>query len=258
MLVKMSSAAVDISDQAFSQHSDEAMSSVTEERPAKRACIDISNYDDVDLSEFTLRDKGKGKNGHMAYPLLGSESIRFNLTPSDWLQTPFGFDVDGKYEKPSFLGGNAPEKANASEGLSLRVNLQPEQAVFLKKLDEISKTAFAELVDAKWNPLVVDNPLLKNSLCKIGVVLKGADLTKITVVVDNKVIRGQGWSFLEAYLVNCRNFKYAEVKMSVRVKKLWNVAGKAGLGLEATQLVLRPTDRPAEVDLFSDDAALLA
>ena len=258
MLVKMSSAAVDISDQAFSQHSDEAMSSVTEERPAKRACIDISNYDDVDLSEFALKDKGKGKNGHLAYPLLGSESIRFNLTPSDWLQTPFGFDVDGKYEKPSFLGGNAPEKANASEGLSLRVNLQPEQAVFLKKIDEISKTAFAELVDAKWHPLVVENPLFKSSLCKIGVVLKGADLTKITVVVDNKVIRGQGWSFLEAYLVNCRNFKYAEVKMSVRVKKLWNVAGKAGLGLEATQLVLRPTDRPAEVDLFSDDAALLA
>ena len=46
--------------------------------------------------------------------------------------------------------------------------------------------------------------------------------------------------------------------MSVRVKKLWNVAGKAGLGLEATQLVLRPSERPTEVDLFSDDAALLA
>ena len=64
--------------------------------------------------------------------------------------------------------------------------------------------------------------------------------------------------FLETHLGNCRNFNYAEVMMSVRVKKLWNVAGKAGLGLEATQLVLRPTDRPAEVDPFSDDAALLA
>ena len=254
----MSSTAVDISDQAVSEHSNEAMSSVTEERPTKRACIDISNYDDVDLSEFTLRDKGKGKNGHMAYPLLGSESIRFNLTPSDWLQTPFGFDVDGKYEKPSFLGGKAPEKVDSSEGLSLRVNLQPEQAVFLAKLDETARTAFAELVDAKWNTLVVENPLFRTSLCKISVVLKGADLTKLAIVIDNKVIRGEGWAFLETYLGNCRNFKYAEVKMSVRVKKLWNVAGKAGLGLEATQLVLRPTERPAEMDLFSDDAALLA
>ena len=188
----MSSSAVDISDQAASEHSNEAMSSVTEERPIKRTRMDISNYDDVDLSQFVLKDKGKGKNGHMAYPLLGSESIRFNLTPSDWLQTPFGFDVDGKCEKPSFLGGNAPEKANASEGLSLRVNLQPEQAAFLKKLDEISKTAFAELVDAKWHPLVVDNPLFKTSLCKIGVVLKGADLTKLTIVIDKMVVRGHG------------------------------------------------------------------
>jgi hypothetical protein len=113
-------------------------------------------FSDVDLNEFALKDNGKGKNGHNAFPLVNGEGIRFNLTPTGWLKTPFGFDVDGKYEKPSFLGGNAPEKANASEGLSLRVNLQPEQAVFLKKLDEISKTAFAELVDAKWNPLVVE------------------------------------------------------------------------------------------------------
>ena len=46
--------------------------------------------------------------------------------------------------------------------------------------------------------------------------------------------------------------------MSVKVRKLWNVAGKAGLGLEATQLVLRPAERPAEKDLFADDSELLA
>ena len=50
------------------------MSSVTEERPIKRTRIDISSYDEVDLSQFALKDKGKGKNGHVAYPLLGSES----------------------------------------------------------------------------------------------------------------------------------------------------------------------------------------
>ena len=166
--------------------------------------------------------------------------------------------MDGKYEKPSFLGGKAPEKVDASESLSLRVELCSEKAAFLSNLDKAAQEAFAEIVDAKWNPLVAENPLFKTSFCKIGVVLKGGDLTKIAVVLGDKVIRGEGWAFLETYLGGCRNFKYADIKMSVRVKKLWNVAGKAGLGLEATQLVLRPSERPTEVDLFGDDAALLA
>ena len=51
---------------------------------------------------------------------------------------------------------------------------------------------------------------------------------------------------------------HADVKMTVRVKKLWYVAGKAGLGLEATQLVLRPSERPTEADAFADDDELLA
>jgi hypothetical protein len=42
--------------------------------------------------------------------------------------------------------------------------------------------------------------------------------------------------------------------------KLWNVGGKAGIKLEATQIVLRPgaNTRPQEVDAFADDAELLA
>ena len=45
---------------------------------------------------------------------------------------------------------------------------------------------------------------------------------------------------------------------TARVKELWNVGGKAGIQLEATQIVLRPGDRPKEVDAFSNDAELLA
>ena len=78
-----------------SECSDAAMSTA-EERSTKRARIEIKPFTELDISEFTLKHKGKGKNGgHMAYLLLSGESIRFNLTPNEWLRTPFGFDGCG-------------------------------------------------------------------------------------------------------------------------------------------------------------------
>ena len=252
----MSLAAADISDQE-SMCAEEAMSS-TGEPAAKRARIEVKPYTEINLSEFALKDKGKGKNGHMAYPLLAGETIRFNLSPSEWLRTPFGLDVDSKFEKPSFLGGKAPEKADASEGLSLRLDLADGQATFMRELDKAAEEAFAKIVDAKWSAMVTSNPLYKSTLCKVTVILKGADLTKLAIVVDGKVHRGEGWEFLEPFIKPCNAFKYADVKITAKVKKLWNVAGKAGLGLEATQIVFKPTERPIEEDAFADDAELLA
>ena len=60
----MSLAAADISDQE-SMCAEEAMSS-TGEPAAKRARIEMKPYTEINLSEFALKDKGKGKNGHMA------------------------------------------------------------------------------------------------------------------------------------------------------------------------------------------------
>lgn len=254
----MSVVAADISDQACqSECAEEAMSS-TGEPAAKRARIEVKPYTEIDPSELALKDKGKGKNGHLAYPHMAGETIRFNLSPSEWLRAPFGFDVDSKFEKPSFLGGKEPEKANSSESLSLRLQLSEEPAKFLAELDVTAAEAFRKIVDAKWNLLVAMNPLFKNSLCKVSVILKGSDLTKLAIVVDGKVHRGEGWEFLEPFIARCNAFKFADVKITVKVKKLWNVAGKAGLGLEATQIVLKPSQRPTEEDAFANDDELLA
>jgi hypothetical protein len=73
-------------------------------------------------------------------------------------------------------------------------------------------------------------------------------------VQDGKVIRGEGWEFLKLYVDSLR---HAEVKAVLRLKKLWNVAGKAGIKLEATQLVLKATEKPTEADVFGDDSVLL-
>ena len=249
-----------ISNQACPSECLDGDMSTAEERSTKRARIEIKPFTELDISEFTLKDKGKGKNGgHMAYPLLAGETIRFNLTPNEWLRTPFGFDVDSKFDKPSFLGGKVPDRADASEGLSLRLDLASAQEEFLTKLDNATQEAFGEIAaDAKWSSAVTTNPVFKSALCKVLVVLKGADLTKLAIVVDGKVVRGEGWQFLEPFVKRCNGFKFADVKITVRVKKLWNVAGRAGIGLEATQLVLKPSERPTEEDAFADDAELLA
>ena len=224
---------------------------------AKRARIEVKSFQEIDLAKFTLKNNGKGKNGHNTYPLVAGEPIRFNLAPCDWLQSPFGFDISGKYEYPSFLGGPAPEKEGTSEGLSLRLNLQTEQAEFLNKLNAVSQKAFADITESAWNPLVATDEVRKLDSCKVKVILKGADMTKLTIVKNGVVSRGEGWDFLMGFLIGSNNCSRAEVKLTARVKKLWNVAKKAGLSLEATQLVLR-IDKPMEEEAFGNDAELLA
>ena len=72
-------------------------------------------------------------------------------------------------------------------------------------------------------------------------------LTKLAIVQGGKVIRGEGWEFLKPYVDSLR---HAKVKAVLRLKKLWNVAGKAGIKLEATE-------KPTEADVFGDDSLLL-
>jgi len=230
---------------------------------SKRARVEaeIPSFDKVDLSKFTLKDYGKSKNGgngHKAFPLVAGESIQFNLTPGGWLKTTFGFDVNTKFEKPSFLGGKEPETVGTPEGLNLRINIDKAEGDFLTQLDGLCKDAFEELVKkVEWNLLVGETPVFSTYFCKVTVVLKGDGLTQIAIVADNKVTRGEGWEFLKPFLDSNNGFRQADVKLAVRVKKLWNVAGKAGVKLEATELVLRPLGRP-KACAFGDDSELLA
>ena len=208
-----------------------------EQRSSKRQCTGIKNFDEIDLGKFQLKDLGGGK----AFPNIAGEFLIFNLNPRDWFRTTYGFDVNSKFDKPSFLGGKQPEKPDATESLNLRMILQPEQAKFLVELDNMAKQAFAGLVpDADWNDLVTEQPLWQSGkVFKVAVNLKGKDLTNIAVVADGKVIRDAGWEFLKPHLDRCTNFTRGDVKVVAKVK-LWHVGEKAGLKLEAVQLALRP------------------
>ena len=245
------------SAQVFSSDSADEM---TDQPQSKRARVEIQvpSFDAVDLSKFTLKDNGKGKSGHLSYPYLDGEVIRFNLTPTGWLKTTFGLDVQTQYDKPSFLGGKEPEKPGTPEGLGLRIELGQAETNFLTELDSTSRDEFEKLAKAKWNPLVSESSLFNKSTARVTVILKGNGLTQIAIVDDNQVVRGEGWEFLKAHMDAGNTFKRSDVKLVAKVQKLWNVSGGAGIKLEATQLVLRIAERPVEVSVFGNDDDLLA
>jgi len=179
----------------------------------------------------------------------------FNLTPTGWLSTRYGFDLNGKY-KPSFLGGQKSEKAK-NESLAMRVSLDAATTAFLKNLDKMVSEEYKKIHNVPWQSLVSEDLLFNGgSSVRVHVALTGSPLTKLTVVDDKKVDRGEGWEFLQDYLEKKVNFFNADVKVCLRIKSIWiNAEGNAGISLAATRLVLRPM---TEVDPFGDDAELLA
>ena len=215
--------------------------------------IEISSMQELDFQQFALKMGTKTKNGQTAYPSIAGETIRVNLTPDEWLHSPWGFDFTGRFETPSFLGGKSPERDGTPESLKITLTLDNKQAEFLQKLDDASRVAFAEINPAaKWTPLVKYESYMTT---KVAVVLKGDGLTKMAVVQENKVDRGEGYDFLSSFK---KTFAMSQVKLVIRVKKLWLVGGGAGLSLEATQLVLKDSRKPVEAVVFDNDQDLIA
>lgn len=239
-----------ISELAFA--SLETPSSDTAMADAKRARSDVRSFADISVDALKLKVNHTPQKEVMVKVPLGD----FNLTPSGWLSSKFGFDLNCKFGKPSFLGGAKPEKVT-SESLSMRITLDAETTTFFKELDEKVSTEYLMVQkDAQWQSMVTDDLLFNTgSTIKVHVVLTGGPLTKLTVVTNGTVDRGEGWEFLKDYLDKKVNFYNTEVKVCLRPRSVWHKDGKAGLSLEATRLVLRPQ---VEVDPFGDDAELLA
>jgi hypothetical protein len=217
--------------------------------------VEVQSFTEVRVEDLKLKELDLATESGSPYVVtVGLTS--FNLTPTGWLFTKYGFDLNSKFGKPSFLGGEKSEKAK-SESLTLRVSLDASTAAFLKKLDEKVSEEYKKIHDVPWQPLVIEDLLFNSgSSVKAHVVLAGSPLTKLTVVDEQKVDRGEGWEFLKMYLDRKASiFNNADVKVCLRVKSIWCKDGKAGISLSATRLVLRPM---AEVDPFGDDAELLA
>jgi hypothetical protein len=225
------------------------------EPAAKRARVEVAPFHQVDVQQLRLVQKGSTKNEQRVYTTMNGDMVRANLTPDSWLTLPFGFDFSGKYQKPSFLSSSPLEQPIRSESLSVKLNLDQAQAEFLQALDEAAHKAFSEIAPCHWHPLVDEGIY---STMKVFIVLKGEGLTKLGVVQDGQVFRGEGYSFLRKFDTN---FRRAKVKLVVRVRNLWQMGERAGLSLAATQLILKPSEhaeQAEEADVFQDDDDLLA
>ena len=233
-----------------------AMSNASTEPSPKRARHEVPGFKELDLRQLVLKDNGKNRagNGKLVLPLLGTQKLRCNLSPQGFLKAPFGFDVSGKYQRPSFLAGGDPTK---SESLSLVLQPGNDEAAFLQEVDGFFKDAFAKLDEkSQWYPLV--NEAEKHGhTTKVKVVLEGEGLTQLKVIgLDKKVHTGYGWKWLQPYLAENRNFRNSQCKAVVTLTNLWCVSRKAGLTLTATHLVLIASDKGADEDVFDDEALL--
>ena len=231
-----------------------------EDMAAKKARTEVVNYTDMALEKINIKEIGKSKNGSPTMLVLHDGfGVTFNLTPSGWLSSKHGFDVNCQYNKPSFLHGEKPAEGVTSENLAIRIYLDDAQAKFLQEIDQKAKEAYTKVHQAEWKGLVAQDRLFGGDCSvKVHVCLEGKDLTKLTVVKDGKVDRGEGWAFLKDYMGSCNNFKNADVKVCLRFKSVWNVKGMAGLKLCATRIVLRGVAALEEDDPFADDDELLA
>lgn len=226
---------------------------------AKRARSEVRSFADISVDALKLKVNHTADKKVVAKIPTGD----FNLTPSGWLTSRFGFDLNCKFGKPSFLGGEKPAENVTAESLSMRISLDAETANFFKELDEKVCSEYTAIQkDAQWQPLVTEDLLFNTgSSVKIHVVLKlhkptGGPLTKLALVTNKTVDRGEGWEFLKEYLDKKISFYNTELKVCLRPRSVWHTKdGKAGISLEATRLVLRPH---VEVDPFADDDELIA
>jgi hypothetical protein len=241
----------------------------SEELPPKRIKREMLDYHALDLSQLKLEDLGVDKKGNRrCRPLLGESLLHCNLTPRGFQWAPFGFDVSGKFQKPSFLNNQPPQ---GTEGLNLALHIRAsDEYKFLHAVDDFFKKKLAELDPAlPWRPLgsydTID--LLNDLYCtKVKVVLAGEGLTEIKIIDrQTNFHTGSGWPFLQSHLAAFSNFRHARVKVAVRLSNLWCMQGKAGLTLTATHLVLtfpkplpgkKDTDEHTFENVFDDDHIL--
>ena len=146
-------------------------------RPTQRARTETLSFDQLDLAKLQFKDiKSNPKGPPSVIVLYEGVGPRFNLTPTGWLNCKYGFDISGKYSKPSFLGGPMPENEGFSEGLALRIFLDSEQAKFLREIDQKACEEYKAFGKADWQPLLHEDPVFDGPpSVKVHVTLAGQD-----------------------------------------------------------------------------------
>ena len=223
--------------------------------PKRARVAEAVAYTEVDTAKLTLNVREDEKHGKFLSVLLDGHVPHINLTPVGSLHVLYGFDMGGKLEPRSF---NSDAAAKPNESLGLRVVVEDQLAATLRDIDDRCRDLYAEngLV-GEWMPLLSrqkEDENLKDfeRTVKLQICLKG-DCAALKIMDGNEVLKGAGWDFLKAQEAGHCGFRGANVKVAVR-PRIWAVAGKCGVSLAATQLFVKPGEKPAMKDVFADDA----
>ena len=218
---------------------------------AKRARTEAPEpYRKLDLAALALK-KIEGRDSPIYLVVVDNHVAEFILTPEEPAVLLRGFDMSGEKEKRSF---NA-EGEGKGNSLSLYVQLDEEQADFLKKASNRIKTEFEAEGEVEWTPMFGGE---KYSTYAVGVdvVLAGQEssLTHLRIKRGEDKQAGAGWAFLKEIAGEKGTFKGSEAMFVVKFrawKALVNGVTKAGLKLVATQAAIKVPERKF-VDVLPD------
>lgn len=225
-------------------------------RAAKRARTEEPQpFQELEVDQMTMKIV-EGKDDTYYVALLENQVIEFLLTPTEPNRITWGFDMDGTTEQRSF---NAGTQARGNESLSIRVELENEQAEFLEKVDEKLRGLFGTKEAFEWLPMVSKNEKYEKPTAKLNVCLSGDEsmMTLLKFKPGSVVERGCGWNFLKGFAdteKNRRNaFTGAEAKVVVKLRAWMRTDKdgkvKAGISMAATQLFIKPKPR---MDILED------
>lgn len=229
-----------------------------EGRPAKRARQDMGGdvttlapcYDQVILSTWTTKVKGKNSFGSPIIMVLGSQGppmVQLSLPTETRCQFPFALDLEpvNPAQVPSFLSGKSSDKL--TEGLDFQINLTAGQASFLEKVDAWvqeqavlnSKEWFGRVYSATEIASMYTPCLKKDKEEKYAPKFKG----KLVLSGPHDLLTevhfyragakgepevGAGWDFVKERLGGS-NWSGNEGRAVVEIRRIWIVGKKFGV-----------------------------
>ena len=218
----------------------------------KRARSSITQVADVKVDELQLRNIP----GSTIIIDAARQILRLNLTPNGSIPTRFGFQTYGGESRP-FMRGEASDRR--SDGMNITLQVAGILADQLEALDRrCCELYMASLPEndqkPQWKPLVKDYE--GDKLVKVAVNLVGEDCASMAVQPreGGDATSGSGWAFLQPLLKPANYFRHADTKAVVKLTRVWNYNGYAGVKLLAQQLRMRAAevDEEEEEDPFAD------
>ena len=215
----------------------------SEQEQKKARVNEAFPFMDFPLKDLMLRKPIFETKSTYSIPAL-KDSVRnpfVNLTPNkgEWLRICFDVDVEQASTQKDAKGTPLAFK--------LVYDVKDKQEEFMKELDKRFQDLLGPSEKRDWMPILVDKIEYASSI-SMRVNLRSTCIK----IYDGKELRtGKGWDFVKDF-----RFQNSLAKVAFLPVRVWEKDGKAGVALEAAELVLHEGEGHAKKvdECFSLDA----